>query len=402
MVIEAISDRSEALARHERLDARLTDIWAGYVPPALPVAEQALALALTEWTPDHRMRWARCVERLTAHPDLDYARMGEIARPLPRVQAELRALYLVDPDRVPWMDRSRVIEETRERRAVPPRSTLDAGLDCIARGWVVVPAKGRAPVEKWDRASRTPAELRAAWDRHPGANVAILTGESGIVVIDLDVKSHGNGYENLRAAERRLEAELPWTACALSGGVGGGAHLYFRAPAVRLATRAPLQLCGVKLEAVDVRAHGGVIIAPGSVHPDTGRVYEWTPGATPDDLPELPPAWVEALTAKNERTERNEVARAKWIADSARSREQTSDVIVRLLREIAFAELGSRNDTLARHAFTLGLIVREGRLDEQRAAAGLEGAISEWPDGERDDRKDLDTAMRQLREGMKT
>jgi hypothetical protein len=48
VVIEAISDRSEALARHERLDARLTDIWAGYVPPALPVAEQALALALTE------------------------------------------------------------------------------------------------------------------------------------------------------------------------------------------------------------------------------------------------------------------------------------------------------------------------------------------------------------------
>jgi len=109
-----------------------------------------------------------------------------------------------------------------------------------------------------------------------------------------------------------------------------------------------------------------------------------------------------SLTVKNDWAERNEVARAKWIADSARSREQTGDVIVRLSHEIAFAPLGARNDTLARHAFTLGLIVREGRIDERRAAAVLERAISEWPDGERVDRKGIDTAMRQLREGMKT
>jgi hypothetical protein len=113
-----------------------------------------------------------------------------------------------------------------------------------------------------------------------------------------------------------------------------------------------------------------------------------------------------SLLVKNERTERNEVARAKWIADGARSREQsreqTGDVVVRLSSEIAFAPLGTRNDTLAQNAFTLGLIVREGRIDERRAAAVLERAISEWHDGERDDRKDIDTAMRQLREGMKT
>lgn len=35
----------------------------------------------------------------------------------------------------------------------------------------------------------------------------------------------------------------------------------------------------------DIRADGGLVMAPGSVHPETGRVYEFEHGCSPADLP---------------------------------------------------------------------------------------------------------------------
>ena len=116
-------------------------------------------------------------------------------------------------------------------------------------------------------------------------------------------------------------------------------------------------------------------------------------------LAELPDAWVNALIRRAQKQE-NDAARLAWIAESERSKEHTSDVVQRLVREIATAPKGSRNDTLSRHAFTLGCIVAEKRMTAADAERQIDLAMNEWPSGERDERKDMDTAARQLRAGL--
>lgn len=284
---------------------------------------------------------------------------------------------------------------------------LDAALRIAAEGHRVFPCTNdgkKVPLVTWRTSASDRIEvIEAWWEEWPDALIGHPTGMRSssrgawcVTVIDVDVKKGATGPETLAMMEQQLGL-LPETCTSITR--SGGQHRWFwTATEVRNSTS---KIGRLDAPGLDVRAEGGFVIVP----PSQG--YEWIGDSwlTPSgdvQLAELPHAWVEAMTAKAARLERNEVARAKWIADSARSREKTGDVVVRLSREIAFAPLGSRNDTLARHAYTLGLIVREGRIDEQRAAAVLELAISAWPDGERDDRKDIDTAMRQLREGMKT
>ena len=58
---------------------------------------------------------------------------------------------------------------------------------------------------------------------------------------------------------------------------------------------------------VDVRADGGYVVAPSSLHV-SGRVYQWQSEPTAD-LPELPPLWVDHLIGAKLRTERTEHTR---------------------------------------------------------------------------------------------
>lgn len=73
----------------------------------------------------------------------------------------------------------------------------------------------------------------------------------------------------------------------------GGDHLYFRRPAgLEIGNSA-----GRLGPGLDVRAIGGYVIAPPSVHPN-GRPYAWAPGTEGEPAP-LPPSLVPSLTAVN-------------------------------------------------------------------------------------------------------
>jgi hypothetical protein len=212
-------------------------------------------------------------------------------------------------------------------------------------------------------------------------------------VIDVDVKRGAYGLETLAELEQD-HGPLPETCTSRTR--SGGQHRWFW-------TRAEIRNSAGKVgrrEAVglDVRGEGGFVIVP----PSAG--YEWIGDSwmVPDgdvQLAELPDAWAVALSRRAERQE-NDAARAAWAAESERSRERTGDVVMRLAQEIASAPRGARNDTLSRHAFTLGCIVAERRLEERRAVELIESATASWPQDERDERKDRDTAARQLRAGM--
>jgi P4 family phage/plasmid primase-like protien len=107
------------------------------------------------------------------------------------------------------------------------------------------------------------------WEKNPRANIAIATGstKSKLVVIDLDVKNGINGIESW--VEFVKNSGIDNSTCRAFAG-GGGQHIYFL-------TEDPVWT-GVKLlPGVDVRADGGYIIAPPSIHASNNR-YTWDEG----------------------------------------------------------------------------------------------------------------------------
>lgn len=129
----------------------------------------------------------------------------------------------------------------------------------------------------------TEAELTAWFRRWPEANIAVVTGEvSNLVVLDID-PAHG-GEESLRDLANQF-GPLPATLAARTG--GGGRHFYFAAPANG---RPVPSRVGLR-PGIDVRAEGGLIITPPSVHP-SGRRYVWK---NPEQMPAPLPHWLARL-----------------------------------------------------------------------------------------------------------
>lgn len=163
----------------------------------------------------------------------------------------------------------------------------DTPVDVMARryaeilDWLALPARRKKPVGHWNEAilpALDLATLRLRWQiaqeryrRYGGiTNIALVLGtRSGLVIGDVDPR-HGGKLATLWA--------LGWpkrTVIAKSG--GGGWHVYCSCAFL------PDGLPSIPGYAVGVefRANGNIVIAPPSVHPDTGRRYRWLVGHAP-------------------------------------------------------------------------------------------------------------------------
>lgn len=106
-------------------------------------------------------------------------------------------------------------------------------------------------------ASTDAGQIEAWWALAPSASLAIPTGRaSGVVVVDVDVHGHVNGYE---AATRAKHAGLlsGWELMARTP--SGGMHLYY--PATDAAEQRSWQSAR---SGIDFRGDGGYIIVPPS------------------------------------------------------------------------------------------------------------------------------------------
>lgn len=129
----------------------------------------------------------------------------------------------------------------------------------------------------------TETEIAAWFRRWPDANVAVVTGEiSNLAVLDID-PAHG-GDESLQELRERF-GPLPETLTARTG--GGGRHYYF---ATAVDGRPMPSRVGLR-PGIDVRAEGGLIVTPPSLHP-SGRRYVWE---NPDRTPAAMPHWLARL-----------------------------------------------------------------------------------------------------------
>lgn len=156
--------------------------------------------------------------------------------------------------------------------------------------WSVIPmrARDKRPLIKWQQYQQHLAsedEIREWYQRWPNANIGIVTGMvSGLVVLDIDPRHDGDSSLEQWQIEH---GPLPHTVEARSG--GGGRHIYFRHPGGVIHNRVGLAA------GIDLRADGGCIVAPPSIH-SSGHRYTWIKGHEPGNvlLAELP-GWLQRI-----------------------------------------------------------------------------------------------------------
>lgn len=221
---------------------------------------------------------------------------------------------------------------------------LESALDYLGRGWCVIPARGKKPLIKWEEyITKLPTEqqVRSWWEEWPSANIALVTGRvSNLVVVDVDPDRGGDPatvYEG-------------WPTEFIARTGGGGAHLFYTYP--EGVDRVPNQ---VGKTGYDVRADGGYIIAPPSIHPDTRRPYRFIREGETGKAPQWVVEGRKYGTDHDPDGETFEVKDDRWLSE--------------LLEGV---ESGGRNDACARLA---GYFVKKDMPYE--IALGL---LSQWND----------------------
>ncbi|MBL8994383.1 MAG: bifunctional DNA primase/polymerase, partial [Spirochaetia bacterium] len=117
--------------------------------------------------------------------------------------------------------------------------------------------KSKAPCETGFRGKPKDAENI---ERHvaAGGNYAVLAGTGGVLVVDCDTPE----------AKEVSDVKLPETFTVRTG--KKGFHHYFRCPEIS----GIIRLRKDKVQYGEIISTGGLATGPGSIHPDTGRVYE--------------------------------------------------------------------------------------------------------------------------------
>jgi hypothetical protein len=208
---------------------------------------------------------------------------------------------------------------------------LEAALKYAARGWPVFPVwwpknggcacgkpdctkPGKHPLGKLvpkgrNNATTDPEIIRGWWKEYPRANVAIVTGpESGLLAMDVDPRNGGE------ASWKRIVAEvgtLPLTSTTRTG--GGGWHYVVQHPGNNIKSIELTDYPGI-----DIKAKGGSIIAPPSLH-ISGQRYSWQipPESTP---PVQCPQWLISLVSPNgNRSKKTIVAEGEVINEAKRN-----------------------------------------------------------------------------------
>lgn len=181
---------------------------------------------------------------------------------------------------------------------------LDTALAYAECGWRILPlnsinsgactcgkecnSPGKHPhVKGWTTAiTLDPRKIKAWWHKWPTANVGIATGTiSKLIVIDIDGAEGEQSWQQLitNAPEQVVTREVR---------TGRGRHLYFNYGDT-FEIRNSASKIGLNL---DVRADGGYVIAPPSIH-FSGVRYSWTHENTP--IAAAPHWLLDLLTAED-------------------------------------------------------------------------------------------------------
>jgi hypothetical protein len=140
---------------------------------------------------------------------------------------------------------------------------LDAALSYARRGWPVLALRGKIPLAESSGAHDATTDENKLRKLLANADLNIGISLPSLFVLDIDAyKPEGQSW--LAAHRDRLRGI---TLTCRTG--RGGWHLYFIRPA-------EVDLKGALAKGVDLRRGSGhYVVAPPSIHPETGQAYKW-------------------------------------------------------------------------------------------------------------------------------
>lgn len=254
-------------------------------------------------------------------------------------------------------------------------SLTDSALRYAARrSWAIFPLhpQGKVPLHAappgqkggcWT-ATADVATVEAWWAAEPAANIGLHTGPaSGVFVLDIDAEPPADGGLNgpdALAALEALHGALPPTLTSSTG--GGGQHRFFRVPEGRaLRNRVAMKGPNGERTSLDVRAEGGYVVLPPSVHP-SGRPYQWV-GSVREAVEA--PAWLLDLIDPPRR-ERPTLAVVSGPPGVGAQR-YGQRALEAACRAIAVAPEGDRHGAIYRESAAIGELVGGGCIGEEEA-----------------------------------
>ena len=170
------------------------------------------------------------------------------------------------------------------------RTMLEWALFYADHGLAVVPIKpgSKRPDPElvgnaWqDKATTDPVLIRAWWSQKPECGIGCVTGakSGGVVVTDEDFHpERGINGPALQGAWEKENEKLPTTWIARSG--SGGIHRYNITTDFSLQRLQHLYFMGpdekrsLAKGQIDFQAGEALIVMPPTIHPETGKAYEW-------------------------------------------------------------------------------------------------------------------------------
>jgi hypothetical protein len=265
--------------------------------------------------------------------------------------------------------------------------TLDtlrpAALAAAERGWFVfplVPGTKRPAVHAWEQRSTTdPERITRCWQAGP-FNIGLACGPSGLVVLDLDAAKPGeqppspwaeadarNGMDVLAVLCEDAGHPIPGDTYTVTT-PNGGRHLYFTVPAGSYLRNTAGTALGWK---IDTRAHGGYVVAAGSVldrrTSQGGGRYE----LIRDQEPAALPAWLFQRLAGSLLPPQRDTPVA---VEHERMSTYLRAALDREVAHVLVAPTGHRNHALYQAAVALGQLVAGGALTAGHVTEVLEHA----------------------------
>lgn len=263
---------------------------------------------------------------------------------------------------------------------------LTAALDAADRGWPVFvlgrskrplancPACRTAPPDHdpaecdcltchgFYAATTHPDRITTMITAHPRGLLAVRTGAtSGLLVVDID-PGHGG---------RVNPVLMPPTLAVATGNHGW--HLYYRHPGHPVLSR---PLPGV--DGVDIKADGGYVVLPPSIHPVTKLPYRWL--SRTGEVNGMPPALEHAVTTPTDpdtlqhHTSDTTTPRVPWQPTGGGGITSPAALLDSLLTTVRRAPQGRRRSTLYGAARGVARMIAAHALDTPTAVAALTDA----------------------------
>ncbi|GAA3621353.1 bifunctional DNA primase/polymerase [Lentzea roselyniae] len=239
----------------------------------------------------------------------------------------------------------------------------------------------------WEqRATTDPDVIERCWSAGP-FNIGIATGPSGLVVVDLDTRKSPadvppprwnregvvDGHDVFRSLCRDAGEDIPWETRTVST-ARHGTHFYFREPStVELRNTEGEHGNGLGWK-VDTRAHGGYVVAPGSITPD--GEYRLTKDALPLPLP----VWLVHCLTPRPRT----AVSAPVVVPAQRLPRYVTAALDGECDKLSAAQPGTHDKAAFVAGIALGQLVGAGVLPSATAEARLMAAATNLISGECD------------------